>query len=206
MFTKPATTPKATFVRKASAVLALSALAASGCASARAARKPVDRPALVVPPPPPRVIEPADVPPEPVGDLPPAGSAAPRSSRPTSTKPPVSDSKPEAKSGGEQKAAESPPVEPAPPPTPAPPPAQLRTPQTADTSGAARGVRATIDTARGILNTVDYGPLSNERKKAYNDAKLFLQQAEDALKQANFAFAQGVANKAETLAKELAGR
>jgi hypothetical protein len=89
---------------------------------------------------------------------------------------------------------------------PVTPHAQLRTPQTADTSGAAKNVQATIDSARGILNTVNYGPLSNERKKAYNDVKLFLQQAEDALKQANFAFAQGVARKAETLAKELAGR
>ena len=52
----------------------------------------------------------------------------------------------------------------------------------------------------------NFGPLSNERKKAYNDAKLFLQQAEEALKQGNFAFAQGVATKAETLARELAGR
>jgi hypothetical protein len=100
------------------------------------------------------------------------------------------------------------PVEPPPaePPAPTPPAAQLRTPQTADTSGAARTVRATIDTARGILYTVNFGPLSNERKKAYNDAKLFLTQAEDALKQGNFALAQGVATKAETLARELAGR
>jgi hypothetical protein len=48
--------------------------------------------------------------------------------------------------------------------------------------------------------------LSDVRKKAYNDAKLLLQQAEDALKEGNLAFAQGVASKAETLAKELAGR
>jgi hypothetical protein len=86
------------------------------------------------------------------------------------------------------------------------PSAQLRTPQTADTSAAAKSVRTTIDTARGILNGVNFGPLSNVRKKAYNDAKLLLQQAEDAVKEGNLAFAQGLANKAETLAKELAGR
>jgi hypothetical protein len=96
-----------------------------------------------------------------------------------------------------------PPAETAPPPTP---PAQLRTPQTADTSGAEKAVRTTIDTARGILNTVNFGPLSDVRKQAYNDVKLFLQQAEDALKQGNLVLAQKVANKAETLAKELAGR
>jgi len=99
---------------------------------------------------------------------------------------------------------ETPPVEP--PPAPVAPAAQLRTPQTADTDGAAKAVQATLDRARNTLATVNFGPLSNERKKAYNDAKLFMQQAEDALKQGNFVFAQGVATKAETLAKELAGR
>ena len=68
------------------------------------------------------------------------------------------------------------------------------------------GSSSTIDTARGILNSVDFGHLSDARKKAYNDAKLLLQQAEDALKAGNLAIAQGVASKAETLAKELAGR
>jgi phage shock protein A len=89
------------------------------------------------------------------------------------------------------------------PPTP---PAELRTPQTADTSNALKAVRTTIDTARGLLNGVNFGALSTERKKAYNDAKLLMQQAEDALKEGNLGIAQGVANKAETLARELAGR
>ena len=52
---------------------------------------------------------------------------------------------------------------------------------------------------------MDYAPLTNLRKKAYNDAKRFMDQAEEALKEGNLAFAQGVANKADTLAKELAG-
>ena len=56
------------------------------------------------------------------------------------------------------------------------------------------------------MSSVNYGPLSNERKKAYDDAKRFIQQAEEALKQGNLAFAQGVATKAETLARELSGR
>jgi hypothetical protein len=98
---------------------------------------------------------------------------------------------------------EPPPVE---PPPAAAPPAQLRTPQTADTSGAAKAVQTTIDSARRLLNSVNFGPLSNDRKKAYNDAKLLMQQAEDALKEGNLGIAQGVANKAETLARELAGR
>ena len=63
-----------------------------------------------------------------------------------------------------------------------------------------------IESARNTLNSVNFGPLSKERKKAYNDAKLFLQQAEDALKDGNLVFAESMAKKAETLDKELAGR
>ena len=171
------------------------------CASVQAKSKPADLGGLNVPPPPPHIVAPAEVPPEPVGELPPVSSGGSRSTtRPTSTKPEAKaeppaevSPKPESAKPAEAKAD-------------AGPPAQPRTPQTADTSGAARAVRTTIDTARGILNGVNFGPLSNARKKAYNDAKLFLQQAEDALKDGNLAFAQGVANKAETLARELAGR
>ena len=83
---------------------------------------------------------------------------------------------------------------------------QLRTPQTADGTEAERTVRATLERAKRLLGTVNYNPLSNERKKAYNDAKAFIQQAEDALKQSNYVFAQSLSTKAETLAIELAGR
>jgi hypothetical protein len=158
-----------------------------------------------VPVPPPRIIEPTPEPPspEPVNELPaapPSGAGAARPPRPSAPKP---ETKAEAKPG-----AEAPPVtDPAPAPvTPAPAaPAlpQLRTPQTADTSGAARNVQSTVERANTMLGGVDYGPLSNDRKKAYNNAKRFIRQAEDALKRGNFAFAQGVATKAETLAREL---
>jgi hypothetical protein len=175
-------------MRKSLRVIPLIGLIASvGCASVQAKGKPADRPALNVPAPPPRIIEPApEPPPESVAELPPA-TPPNRSARPPAARP--ADPVP-------------PPVE----PPASPPAAQLRTPQTSDTSGAAKAVRTTIDTARGILNSVNFAPLTNERKKAYNNVKLFLQQAEDALKEGNLAFAQGVASKAETLAKGLAGR
>ena len=96
------------------------------------------------------------------------------------------------------------PPDPVPPP-PAQPPAQLQTPQTADTNSV-RAVRATIDRANGLLSGIDYKPLSDVRKKAYDDAKRFAQQAEGALKEGNVAFAQAVAAKAETMAKDLVGR
>ncbi len=197
MFTKQ-------FVLMAVGLVSVSGAFLAGCASAQA-KAPTERPAMNVPPPPPHVVEPPPESPEPVGDLPPASPQPSGASRPPrpSAKPTSSEARPEPKAG-EAKPVETPPVEP--PPAPVAPAAQLRTPQTADTDGAAKAVQATLDRARNTLATVNFGPLSNERKKAYNDAKLFMQQAEDALKQGNFVFAQGVATKAETLAKELAGR
>lgn len=177
----------------------------TGCAAVQAKPKSSDAPPLNVPAPPPHVIEPAPEPePEPVNELPPAPtppSGATRSPRREAPKPQASESKqPESKT--------EPPVEPAPAPPPAKPEpsVQLRTPATADTSTVAKTVRATIDRAKSTLSSVNYGPLNNERKKAYNDVKLFIEQAEDALKQGNLVFAQSIANKAETLAKELGGR
>jgi hypothetical protein len=193
-------------VRKLFVVIPALALAAA-CASASAKSRPADMPALNVPPPPPRIIESAPEPlPEPVNELPanPPATNTSRTSRPPASKPASSESRvPDPK-----------PVEPPPPtttdPAPvvpaAPPSAQLRTPQTADTSNAEKGVRGTIDRARQMLNTVDYRPLNRERKKAYDDAQRYMKQAEEALGKSNFVFAQAVANKAETLAKELSGK
>jgi hypothetical protein len=192
-------------MNKSLAALSLAGLMATGCASAQARSKPEEAPALMVPPAPPRVIEPVvEATPEPVPDLPAAPSAPPvRQSRPPRDTGPRPE-KPADPKAGDPKPVEQPPVE-TPPPPPVTPPAQLRTPQTADT-GAAKAAQTTIDAARGLLNTVNFGPLTNERKKAYNDAKLLIQQAEDALKQGNVPFAQAMGTKAETLAKELAGR
>ena len=189
-------------------LLAAAAAVAGACASASAAGKPADSPGLNVPVPPPRVIEPGpEPPPEPVSELPAAPNAAPPATRPNRSRearPPTVEAKP-----NEAKPVEPPAPEPAPAPVPQPPsqpPAQLSTPQTANSGSAAKTVRATLDRANALLNGVNYGPLSNERKKAYDDAKRFIQQAEEALKQGNFVFAQGVATKAETLARELSGR
>lgn len=144
--------------------------------------------------------------PEPVGELPPPAAGQPSRQPRTAPKTQTGESRPETKPA-ETKPPDVAPVEPpkeAPkPPEPAP---QLVTPQTADTNTAANAVRAAIDRAQGLLNSVNYQQLSNERKKAYEDAKMFLQQATKALQQNNLQFAQGVASKAETLAHELAGR
>jgi hypothetical protein len=180
----------------------------SGCTTLQAKKAPVERPALDVPPPPPRIVEPApapEPPPEPVPDLPPP-SAAPPKPRPQQPRPANTEPKPEAPK-------QEVPADATPPPTPLPQPVpqpaqvpQLRTPQTADGAEAEKNVRAAIDRAKNALGAVNYNALSNERKKVYNDAKSFIQQAEDATRQGNFVLAQASASKAEVLAKEISGR
>jgi hypothetical protein len=173
---------------------------ASACATHVKAKAPIERPNLDVPPPPPRVVEPAPVPettPEPVPDLPPA--PAPAKPRPPQPRPQPAEPKPESK-------PEQAPTETGTPAVPSNPQVQLNTPQTADGPEAEKTVRATIERARNVLNSVNFYPLSNERKKAYNDAKAYIQTAEDAAKSRNYVYALSLANKAETLATELAGK
>jgi len=186
------------------AVVLLALGAAAGCASLQA--KAPEKPALNVPTPPPHVVELPAEPLEPVGEIPSPNSVpATRPARPTTREAP----KPQPDKPAE-KPPDTTPIETAPvtPPAANPPAAapQLRTPQTADPSAAAKNARNTIESARSTLARINFGPLSNERKKAYNDAKLSLQQAEDALKQGDLVFAQAMATKAETLARELASR
>ena len=189
----------------AAALLVLAPLAGA-CASASAASKSNERPDLVIPPPPPHVIPiTAETVIEPVADVPspPAANSAPanrtgRGTRETPPKPAAVEAKPEVK-------PDTPPVDapvaltPTPPPAPAP---QLRT---VESTAADAAIRSTIERTRGLLAGVDYRQLSSGRRKTYDDSKRFVQQAEDALKEGNAAFAKGVADKAETLAKALAG-
>jgi hypothetical protein len=187
------------------AQLVMIPLLAGGCASL-SRPNPTERPDLVVPPPPPHVVpitpEPVI---EPVAEIPgsstPAATAARPPARPPAPRPAATEARAD-KPGTEAKPDAAPPEPPpvTPPPAPAP---QLRT---AESVAAESTVRASIDRAKNLLANIDYRRLTTVRKKAYDDAKQFVQQAEDALKTGNAVFAQGVATKAETLAKELAGR
>jgi len=192
-------------VLRISAFIVLSAIA-GGCASASAKAKPVAPPPLTVPPPPPRVIEPVPAPetlPEPVSDLPPAPPTN-RQTRPVTRETTHEQPKSEPKPG--EAAVQQPAEVPQPPTAPQGPPPQLRTPATANDTQAENAIRGVIDRGRALLGGVNFVALSNERKKAYQDAKMFLDQAESALKQGNYVFAQGVADKGEKLARELAGK
>jgi hypothetical protein len=190
-------------------------LLASACATTNAAA-PVERPALEVPPVPPRVVEAAPAPEvgpyEPVPDLPPEKPAAPTTAKP---KPSASreasnrdTQKPEAKPAEPlPQVVEPPPTPPASAPPPAPASAVIRTPATAaDPAASERQIRDTMHGAQKGLKNVNFGGLNGQGKKAYNEAKDFIERAEAALKTSNFELAKELAGKAEKLANELQGR
>jgi outer membrane biosynthesis protein TonB len=182
-------------------ILAIAAVAvmAGACAAAQA-KAPVVRPALDVPPVPPRVVE-AQLqtepppPPEPVPDLP-AAPVVPRPRPQRETAPRTEIAKPDPP-------AVDPPAAPA-PIAPAVPP--LRAPGSPSAADAARQVREIIDRARKTLESVDYRTLKNELRVQYDNAKLLLQQADDTFKAANYELARNLADKGERIAKELQGR
>jgi hypothetical protein len=63
-----------------------------------------------------------------------------------------------------------------------------------------------LDGAIENLNRVDYNLLGAEGRANFDQARRFIAQAEDALRARNLVFAATVADKAATLAAQLAGR
>ena len=182
-------------------LLALVIAGGAACVTTRAAT-PADRPALDVPNPPARVV--AQVPPpeaplpavEPLDELP-AGtkpSSPTRPNKPAPKDPP----KPEVK-------PDPPPTTEAPPPA-QPPTPQLRMPESGDAGAISRQIRDSVERTRRSLGQINRANLNGRRQSAYDDAQLFLKQAEDALNAKNLVFARELADKAERLAKELQGR
>ena len=185
-------------------ILVLVAAGLSACTSAQA-KSPVTRPPLEVPQPPPRVVEPIPAEPvtyiEPVADLPPPPTTTSRP-RQTASRETGARETPKAEAKVEGPPAPDPAAQPAPAATnPAP---QIRT--AADNSETARQVRDILDRANKGLSSIDYGGLNRQRKESYDTAKGFILQAEDAIKTSNFGFALKLAEKADTIAKELQNR
>jgi hypothetical protein len=171
-----------------------------GCARAQAKTSP-DGPPLEVPAPPPRVIAPAE---EPIVTAPaeptePAPAPASTARRPTRRVPPSTDAT--------QKPVETSPAVEAPLPQATPEPATsapaptLRAPGTNE-----KPVRDRLTEAQRDLARVDYAKLSTDGRMQYEQSKRFVQQAEQALKDQNFVFAQTLADKAANIAAELLGR
>ncbi|MEA2936288.1 MAG: hypothetical protein QOD74_2934 [Variibacter sp.] len=179
-------------------VLLLAAVA-GGCAAAQA-KVPAERPALDVPAAPPRVIEKTvqeTAPPEPVPELPPQPVTPPKP-RPQA---PVRET---AKVEPKPETPVDTPVVVASAPAPVPP--LLRTPQTADSAGAARQVSELLDRANKALGSINYQRLSKDRRDQYEQVKLMITECEQAVKAANFEKALNLADKAERLANALQTR
>jgi hypothetical protein len=168
----------------------IAALAAGGCATARA-KAPSGPVSLEAPAPPPRVI----VPPEPEIPAPPVpapepGSVAPKTPR---RSPVAGPAKTEPKVDSPRAAQQA-------------PPATLQQELPASPSDIARKVREQLGQAQNDLGRVDYLALSADGKSQYDTAKRFIVQAEQALREKNLVFAAKVAEKAAGLAANLAGR
>jgi hypothetical protein len=172
----------------------------TGCAHAQAKTTP-DTPGLQMPAPPPRDVEPTEVEaPPPVGLVPePARNtpARPRSAPPQRPEPPKT----------EPPKPEPAPVEPRPADEPPKPPTTtLQTTPATSEGEVERGIRAALQRASTDLNRVDYRALNADARTQYDQAKRFINQADDAIRTKNLPFAKNFAEKAATIAAQLAGR
>jgi hypothetical protein len=190
--------------RKALAALLPCCLAAlplmlTGCAHAQARTTP-DAP-LDMPAPPPRDVEPNEVPPlvplgpEPARSAPARPRPAPRE-QPRAEPPKPESPKPDATAAESPKPAEEPPK----------PPTTLQTAPATAEGEVERAIRATLTRATSDLNRVDYRALNTDARTQYDTAKRFIQQADEAMRTKNLVFAKNLAEKAAVLAAQLAGR
>lgn len=179
----------------------------AACASTRAQTPPEDAPVLEVPPVPPRHIQPLPADPpaiELVSSLPNENAPA----TPARPRPPQRDGPNNTKPG----VAADPKVETKPPDTPpdpvqtvTPPVPPLRTPGDPEGPEMARQIRDTLDRANRLLDKVHYPSLNGERQANYDNARSFIKQAEEAVKKNDLITAKSLAERAETIAKALAG-
>jgi hypothetical protein len=177
--------------------LAVCASVTAGCFGLRGRAVTVPT-VLDMPEPPPRVVEvhepdvppPIPLPEEPARSTPTRPSPTPRASEPA-------------------RPAQTPPPE-----TPADKPEEL-TPRPATTlqttpaqreEEVERQIRTLLSQAMNNLNRINYQNLSSDGRTQYDLAKRFVSQAEEALKARNLVFATNLADKAATLALQLAGR
>lgn len=175
------------------ALVVLLPLLVGACARARAEVVP-EGPPLQVPAPPERVLAPVEEPA--VAEAPPEPAAPPTAAAPrTPPRPAATESRPAAPAAAQQ----------TPPPAPPAETRELRTslPASAPTE---RAVRDTLARATRDIGRVNYSRLSADGRAQYEQAKRFGEQAEDALRERNLIFAATLADKAATLAAELAGR
>jgi hypothetical protein len=186
------TTFRRRWFNPASAGLLLAIAVAGGC------RRPPARTVLEVPPAPPRDLEPTDAQapePLPLVDAPARTVERPRTTPPVPTR---DASRPESRPEPAAEAAK--PAEDAKPLT------TLQTTTTNQEGEVDRRIRGLLQTATNDLSRVDYRRLNPDAQLQYDTVKSLIRQSEEALKSRNLAFAQTTAEKAATIASQLAGR
>jgi hypothetical protein len=172
------------------------AVLASGCAKARAETVP-DGPPLAMPLPPPRVFAPVDQE-QPLA----AEPAVPET--PTAEAPQLPPRRPAPRPAASAPEPGKPAAQPAQPASE--PQRELRAASTPADAEADKKIRALLLVASRNLGQVDYQKLSIAGREQYEQAKGFGEQAEEALTQRNYVFAETLADKAAKLASELLGR
>jgi len=180
-------------------LLVLVGAASAACASATAKAAP-DRPALEVPAPPAKVVEPPQQPepsPAPVPDLPPPQPANSKPSRPPTRETAKPDPKQEAAATTETTAA---------PVAPVPPPPQLRPGNTPDPSEAAKQAQIAVERSRQVLGSLNAKQVPRAKRAVFDDAHRMQTLAEEALKKSDFENAKKLAEKVESTARELGAR
>src|SRR2546427_5090968 len=185
----------------AGALIALFCICLSACATTHA-KGGSDAPALDMPAPPPRVVDATEVEPPQPATLPdePARHTPPQSSR--RPPPPRSD----ASRPSEPPPSTAPAEAPKPAAEPAKPPPALQTTSTDVAEKEEQQIRMLLGRANTDLSHVDYQRLNSDARTQYETAKRFVTTAEDALRTKNLVLARSVADKAATLAAQLAGK
>lgn len=157
------------------------------CTKARANTEIV-MPELLPPPPPPRIVE--SFPIEPVPTIEPSPVESALSTLPARTPPRVV-TKPEPPKIEEQPVA---------PPPPQTAPALTIKPGPSVQAQTEASIRALLDRAQRDLQRVNYAALNADGRAQFDTARGFMQQAQEALKTNNLAFAGKLADKAATMA------
>jgi hypothetical protein len=179
-------------------LVAIAPLAAA-CTHAQAKTTP-DMPTLEMPAPPPRDVEPAEV------DTPPPATLVTEPARDTPVRRPVTPPPRPEPPKAEPPRSEAPPEPPKPAEEPVKPPTTLQTTPATAEGEVERGIRASLQRANTDLGRVDYRLLNADARNQYDTAKRWIQQADEYIKTKNLVFAKNLAEKAATIAAQLAGR
>ena len=183
------------------AAVLVCSVTAGGCSRLSARTAPAPPPPLDVPAPPPRIVEALGT------DSPSPGTLvdAPESSAPSTRRPPPRVEAPKP----EPKPAEPPPTpvtEVPPPVEPAKPVTTLQTTPPEREAALEQQIRSKVELAGKTLNSIDYKKLPRSEQQQYDQAKNFLARAEEAILEKNLVFARQLAENAEKMAAQLAGR